>query len=300
MAASQDCVGAASTQNSIDAIIDKEIGVIVASLRPKDEPSSLVAQPQISDAVARLKGKMSQLIGVAESVQIRNTTTSPPRHSEDVERLYRHDTGDTQAQKDHSPQMRSVDVNLGESHKTYPDITNDRLRDAGPSLMMRKFMAAEANAEEVKADWDRREAAILQDEEEKRHSKEWYFFYGSLMDPKQLQQVLGRREPPRGFHLRPAEIIGYHIRMWGPYPVLLDGPPGNVVKGVAYEIEGGEYKDKLARYETANYREHNCMIQFSAEESVIGTTFQWAGDESDLRDGSFDLKDWQMTHLLDD
>lgn len=296
MAASQDCVGPASTQNIIDAIIDKEIGVIVASLRPNDEPSSLVAQPKISDAVARLKAKMSQLIRVAESVQIRDITTSPPRHSEDVEN--RHDTGDTKAQKDHSPQMRSVDVTLGESHKDYPDITNDRLRDAGPSLMMRKFMAAEANAEEAKAAWDRREAAILQGEEEKRHSKEWYFFYGSLMDPKQLQQVLGRREPPRD--LRPAEIIGYNIRMWGPYPVLLDGPPGNVVKGVAYEIEGGEYKDKLARYETANYREHNCMIQFSAEESVIGITFQWAGDESDLRDGSFDLKDWQIMHLLDD
>lgn len=298
MAASQDCVEPASAQNSIDAIIDKEIGVIVASLRPNDEPSFLIAQPKISDAVARLKSEMSQLIRAAETLQTRDTTTSPPLHSDNVERGHRHDSGAIQVQKDDSPQMHSMDVTLDELHKTYPDITNDRLLNAKPSLMMRKFMAAEANAEEAKADWDRREAAILQGEEEKRHSKEWYFFYGSLMDPKQLQQVLGLREPPRDF--RPAEIIGYHIRMWGPYPVLLDGPPGNVVKGVAYEIEGGEYKDKLARYETANYREHNCMIQFSAEEDVIGTTFQWAGDESELRDGSFDLKDWQMAHLLDE
>lgn len=189
---------------------------------------------------------------------------------------------------------------LAEPRNSQPDwhkITlDDTTPDTRPSLMMRKFMAADANAEEAQADWDRRATAFLRTEET-RQRKEWYFLYGSLMDPRQLQRVLGLRETPR--HLRPAEIIGYHTRLWGPYPVLLNGPPGNVVKGMGYEIEGGENKDKLAAYETANYSEHKCLIRFG-EESVIGATFKWAGDVGELKDGSFDLKDWQMARWLED
>lgn len=298
MTESRETVKSASTQDTIDAIIDKEIGVIVKALRPDDELSCLISQPKILAAIGRLKCEMIQLVRAAETLQTQDTTISTAQHSNDVEKDDRHYTTEAKAQKDHSYQIHSMDEDHGESHNMYPDITNDIPQNARPSLMMRKFMAAEANAEEAEADWSRREAANLQGEEEKRRSKEWYFFYGSLMDPKQLRQVLGLREPPRDF--RPAEIVGYHVRMWGPYPVLLDGPPGNVVKGVAYEIEGGEHKDKLARYETSNYREHNCIIRFTADEDVIGTTFEWAGDESELREGSFDLKDWQMAHLLDD
>jgi hypothetical protein len=87
--------------------------------------------------------------------------------------------------------------------------------------------------------------------------------------------------------------------MWGPYPALLDGPPGNVVKGMGYEVEGGEDKDKLAAYETTIYREQKCLIQFR-EDTVIGTTFMWAGDMDELKEGSFDLKDWQMARVLED
>lgn len=299
MADSQDAVEYSSTQDTIDAINDKEIGVIVTALRPDDESSSLISQPKILDAVARLKCKMFQLIRAAETRQTQATTNSTALHSNNVymEKDDRHGTGEAKAQKDYLYQTRPMGEDHDESQKLCSDVTNDTLRNDRPSLMLRKFMAAEANAEEAQADWSRREAAILQGEEEKRHGKEWYFFYGSLMDPQQLRQVLGLREPPRDF--RPAEIVGYHVRMWGPYPVLLDGPPGNVVKGVAYEIEGGEHKDKLARYETSYYREHNCIIQFSADENVMGTTFEWAGDESELREGTFDLKDWQMGRLLD-
>lgn len=214
----------------------------------------------------------------------------------------RSDVDREEIQQDGQHVLRSVNEEraglLAEPCDSQPDIRlNDITPGIRPSLMMRKFMAADANAEKAQADWDRRAAAGLQVEEEDRQRKKWYFFYGSLMDPKQLQRVLSVKETPRD--LQPAEIIGYHIRMWGPYPVLLDGPPGNVVKGIAYEIEGGENKDKMAAYETANYSENKCLIQFG-EEAIIGTTFKWAGDVGELKEGSFDLKDWQMTRLLED
>lgn len=159
-------------------------------------------------------------------------------------------------------------------------------------------MAAEAAEEESKADWNRRAAAIQEGMREERERRELYFFYGSLMDPTQLQRVLGLKDRPR--NLVPAEIVGYHIQMWGPYPALIDGPPGSVVKGMAYEVEGEEGKDKLAHYETDNYQEHRCTIRLEGGAQVSGTTFEWAGDMDDLKEGSFDLKDWQMKHLLDE
>lgn len=168
-----------------------------------------------------------------------------------------------------------------------------------PSLTQRKFMAADAaGEEESKADWDRRAAAIQDGMKEERERKELYFLYGTLMDPTQLQRVLGLRDQPRSSELVPAEIVGYHTRMWGPYPALVDGPPGSVVKGMAYWVDGEEAKKRLADYETDNYREHKCAIRLEGAK-ISGTTFEWAGDEDDLKEGSFDLKDWQMARLLD-
>lgn len=167
-----------------------------------------------------------------------------------------------------------------------------------PSLMQRKFMGADVAQGQSKADCNRPSAAIQEGIEEEHERKELYFFYGSLMDPTQLQRVLGLNYRPSS--LEAARIVGYHIRMWGPYPALMDGPPGNAVKGMAYEVEGEEAKNKLADYETDNYREHRCTIRLEGGAQVSGTTFEWAGDVDDLKHGSFDLKDWQMMHLLDE
>lgn len=145
---------------------------------------------------------------------------------------------------------------------------------------------------------DRQAGAVEDELEDKRRSKEWYFFYGSLMDPSQLQRVLGTRYRPR--NLVPAEIVGYHIKMWGPYPALIVGPPENAVKGVAYEVKSGVDKNKLATYESNNYREHKCCIRLKGGTQMSGTTFEWAEGMDDLKAGSFDLKDWQMAHLLED
>jgi gamma-glutamylcyclotransferase (GGCT)/AIG2-like uncharacterized protein YtfP len=120
-----------------------------------------------------------------------------------------------------------------------------------------------------------------------------YFFYGSLMDEQKLTQVLGLIHPPV---LRPATIVGYSIKTWGPYPTLIDGPPENVVNGVAYEVQNEEYEKRLAYYETDAYRCTTCLIKpASGGDQIVGKTFVWAGEPNDriLRPGSFDLEAWK-------
>jgi hypothetical protein len=235
---------------------------------PDQKQASLIPQPEGEDAFARDGSGTSELT--------QSTEVSPEQDMELEE-------------------SRTPDATQHTHHARNPE---HRTPNSPPSLMQRKFMAAEKAEEDFKADWNRRVIAIQEGMEEDRKRKEWYFFYGSLMDPAQLQRVLGLRDRPR--NLVPAEIVGYHIQMWGPYPTLLDGPPGNVVKGMAYEVEGGEYKDRLAAYETNNYQEHKCTIRLEGGARVSGTTFEWVGDMGELKDGSFDLRDWQMAHLLED
>ena len=120
-----------------------------------------------------------------------------------------------------------------------------------------------------------------------------YFFYGSLMDEKTLTQVLRLSSPPV---LRPASIVGYSIRMWGPYPTLIDGPPGNVVSGMVYEVQAEAHEKRLAYYETDAYRSASCFITPGAGgEQIFGKTFVWANDPNDraLSVGSFDFEAWK-------
>ena len=65
--------------------------------------------------------------------------------------------------------------------------------------------------------------------------RRYCFFYGALKDPVRLAAVLHLPDGQAPY-LRPAKLVGYHIMLWGQYPALLDGPPGNEVLGVAYEI----------------------------------------------------------------
>ncbi|KAH9992556.1 hypothetical protein F4779DRAFT_239500 [Xylariaceae sp. FL0662B] len=160
-----------------------------------------------------------------------------------------------------------------------------------PSAMARKFLAAGDN--DI---WQPDQASIDAYEATMREGKETYFFYGTLMDAATLQRVLGLNERPQ---LKRATVTGYHTRLWGSYPALLDGPPGSVVRGMAYEVEGAPMKDRLAAYETDNYKSWGCIIDLDDGTEIRGTTFIWAGDEADLNEGSFDLKDWQMDHVLD-
>jgi gamma-glutamylcyclotransferase (GGCT)/AIG2-like uncharacterized protein YtfP len=127
-----------------------------------------------------------------------------------------------------------------------------------------------------------------------------YFVYGSLMDPVTLQTVIAAREPPV---LRPAKIFGYHIKMWGRYPALLDSRPLLKIHGMAFKIDDFEHIDKIRKrlqdFEGPNYEPPQCLVQFEGEEEkrVRAITFEWVGDQRELKEGVFDLKDYQMRNL---
>lgn len=166
-----------------------------------------------------------------------------------------------------------------------------------PNLMLQKFLAADDYSEF--AEFHRKAGIALAEDNAREHeAKELYFFYGSLMFPRMLQHVLDLPELPE---LKPAEIVGLHMKVWGPYPALVNGESGEVVKGMAYEVEGGEQKEKLARYETECYRTRPIYINLYGEEKILGTTFVWNGDADELDEGVFDVTSWEkrMNRMLD-
>ena len=152
------------------------------------------------------------------------------------------------------------------------------------SKMARKFLNYRIPFREVKLDHP-----------SKGFREELYFFYGTLMDPGTLAKILKLGDRPM---LRPAKLIGYHCKFWGPYPALLDGPVNAAVHGMAYKVRSPKEVELLEAYETNLYTRVACRIRFEDGRTVRGGTFKWSADEGDLREGVFDLKDWQM-HSLD-
>lgn len=53
----------------------------------------------------------------------------------------------------------------------------------------------------------------------------------------------------------------------------------------------------LKNYETEAYKLKGCRIKLSDGRDVLGKTFIYNGDMDLLKEGSFDLKDWQMEQL---
>lgn len=149
--------------------------------------------------------------------------------------------------------------------------------------MARKFLHGGGRAWEVNPNYDYN-----------AFRKTYYFFYGTLMDTKHLAKVLQLPNRPQP---HPAKIVGYACKLWGPYPALVDKTPGAIVYGVAYEVQSSEDAERLQFYETDNYSPNACLIKFKDGSEVIGKVFKWVGDKSLLKDGNFDLKDWQMKKL---
>ena len=85
-----------------------------------------------------------------------------------------------------------------------------------------------------------------------------FFFYGSLMDERQIATVLDLDSPPV---LSLASVDSYTIKMWGPHPVLVDASPGHVVNGMVYEVQREDHEEALADYETDAYRCAVCCIR---------------------------------------
>ncbi|RMD40244.1 hypothetical protein DV735_g4887, partial [Chaetothyriales sp. CBS 134920] len=123
----------------------------------------------------------------------------------------------------------------------------------------------------------------------------WYFVYGTLKDPKLLAEILSLETSTPALY--PAKVIGYSIKLWGQYPALVDGRPGEEVRGMAVKVDEQRHAHRLAEYETKAYRSASCLIRFIGEdgsdlEEVEGSTFKYNGDSDDLHDGCFDLDVW--------
>ena len=119
----------------------------------------------------------------------------------------------------------------------------------------------------------------------------YYFFYGTLMKPEILKDVLGLDTEPV---LRNAKIYGYELTHWGQYRALVDGKPGQVVMGRAYIVRSVEEEYKLAYYETDAYTLAPCQIYLDGEEEGrSGKVFIYAGDSQALKNGRFDRALWQ-------
>lgn len=74
-----------------------------------------------------------------------------------------------------------------------------------------------------------------------------------------------------------------------------------MVNEMAYELEGTEQKDKLAKYETERYRTRAILINvFGEEEKSPGATFVWNGKSDELDEGTFESKSWErrMSRIL--
>ena len=113
------------------------------------------------------------------------------------------------------------------------------------------------------------------------------------MDEHRLTKVLNLDSPPL---LSPASLVGYSTKMWGPYPALIDGPPGNTVNGMVYEVQREDHEKLLADSETDAYRSALCYIRpGEGGKGFFGKTFVWAGDPNDeeLSAGNFDFGAWK-------
>ena len=119
-----------------------------------------------------------------------------------------------------------------------------------------------------------------------------YFFYGTLMDPSMLTEILNLEVLPE---LRPATVTGYACKLWGQYPALIDGATGANVEGAVYKVATRDHGEKLAYYETKNYATRPCIIEYTDGKEPAradGWTFVFVGNKRDLSEGEFDLMVW--------
>lgn len=137
-----------------------------------------------------------------------------------------------------------------------------------------------------------------------------YFFYGTLMDPRMLSEVLGLREDEQQQQqqqlpiLRPGYITGYYYsrRLWGQYPALVvregnsdDSDSTGIIEGMVYTVRTVDDAQKLAAYETGNYGAQSCVVIYTDGKEPAreaGSVFVFCGDGNELQEGRFDLGEW--------
>ena len=66
-----------------------------------------------------------------------------------------------------------------------------------------------------------------------------------------------------------AYIVDYSIGMWDQYKELVPGPQGNMIGGMACEVQSDEDKEKLAFYETSAHEVASCKFYLHAEKERL-------------------------------
>lgn len=172
------------------------------------------------------------------------------------------------------------------------------MQNKRPSAMVPKFLQADAqpNPMPSPASDNNHEEIRPEDSAEDKYC----FFYGSLMDPDMLSKVLKSSKPLPT--MRPARVTGYKIKLWGPYPALLDQPM-NPVDGMMCGPLSTRQLRRLAVYETDHYCLRACSIDVlnddgTLNQTIEGVSFMWDGREDELRDGTFSLKQWKKDRQL--
>lgn len=135
---------------------------------------------------------------------------------------------------------------------------------------MRKFLNFDAAEHEAK---ERERAAYFF-----TFKLQYCFAYGKLMYSKTLSRVLNL--PNRDPIMRRARVKGYQIKLWGPYPALVDGETNQPVSGMIYKVLSEAHMDRLEAYETDKYSLEFCFNDIlndddSAEKTVNGVLFMW-------------------------
>ncbi|KAJ5965793.1 hypothetical protein N7481_012507 [Penicillium waksmanii] len=133
--------------------------------------------------------------------------------------------------------------------------------------------------------------------------REHVFLYGTLMDPETLYRVLELSNRPPV--LRHARVVRYETKLWGPNSALVNGKPLVPVYGMMCGIRSRIHFDRLIAYETDQYQLRPCQIELfndndHVKKNVDGVTFIWNGEQDELREGKFDLKQWKREKILRD
>ncbi|KAJ5787245.1 hypothetical protein N7457_002235 [Penicillium paradoxum] len=154
-----------------------------------------------------------------------------------------------------------------------------------PSLMVRKFLEYNDTGNAVRQNQTAPDSSAEDGWHREPFQRGYCFFYGTLMNPHTLSQVLKLSTPPPV--MRRARVIGFEIRLWGPYPALVDGKPLHQVDGMACELLSPTQLDRLAAYETDKYSLMTCLIDLlnddgSTARTIEGVAFMWNGQQDEL------------------
>ncbi|KAH9900565.1 hypothetical protein F4778DRAFT_149406 [Xylariomycetidae sp. FL2044] len=126
----------------------------------------------------------------------------------------------------------------------------------------------------------------------------YFFFYGSLMDVKQLASVcrLPDDDAVHETELKRGLVKGWKTMLWGPYPSLVPKDNGKV-EGKAWLCTKPSYIQSLIKYESSAYRLQRCtVITEDGKRIKNARVFVHNGDGSDLEEGTFDLAEWKRKY----